>query len=190
MAAGVWDRMLAFLGFEEELDEEDEAEALAASGGRATAAQHAYAGRQAMNAAVLGEAAAGGGRADAGRRRAARTPSRSMPADDRGSEVRPAMRAGTVTRLWAAAPGIVVSAPRRFEDSQEAADHLKAGQPVILHLEGMDRDLAQKVTGFLSGSVYALGGEMHRVGSVVIFAPAGFEVTLPLSLRMAERDNR
>lgn len=185
VAAGMWDRMLGFLGFEEEVDEDEEA--VAATG--RTAGVAAYADRTAMSVAHAEPAAAVGGRGDAGRRRSAR-PSRAAFGDERSVDGRSLIRSGNVTRLVNTVAGIVVSAPRRFEDSQESADHLKAGQPVILHLDGMDRELAQKVINFLAGSVYALGGEMHRVGSVVVFAPAGIEVTLPLSLRMAERDNR
>jgi cell division inhibitor SepF len=167
VAGSLWDRMLAWLGFEaEELEDEEPALAavsLAAGGGAA-------------------------GRLDGRQRRALRA-ARGGFAEE-AAPARPNVRAATVTRISAALPGLVVVAPRRFEEAQEAADHLKAGQPVILHLEGMDRELAQRLINFLAGSVYALGGEMHRVGAVVIFAPAGVDVTLPLSLRIAERDAR
>lgn len=145
---------------------------------------------QALAAIPLAAGGATAARLDAGQRRAVRA-SRGAYVED-AVPVRPSSRGGaTVTRLAPAPPpGLVVSAPRRFEEAQEAADHLKAGKPVILHLDGMERDLAQRLINFLAGSVYALGGEMHRVGAVVIFAPAGMEVTLPISLRMAERDTR
>jgi cell division inhibitor SepF len=169
VAGGLWDRVLAFLGFEEE-EEEPEA-----------AAPPAAAAAPALPAAGHGAYP---------RRRSGR-PARSAWTEEGGAELRPVVaRTGNVTRLVAGMPGIVVAAPRRFEDSQEAADQLKAGKPVILYLEGMERELAQRVVNFLAGSVYALGGEMHRVGPVVLFAPAGIEVTLPLSLRMADREGR
>lgn len=184
MAAGMWDRMLAFLGFEEEMDEEEEVAA-----GRTASALGAYVDRAAVGVGAHESVAAVGGRVDAARRRTGRA-QRGGFGDERAGEGRALVRSGNVTRLVPTVAGIVVSAPRRFEDSQESADHLKAGQPVILHLDGMDRELAQKVINFLAGSVYALGGEMHRVGSVVVFVPAGIDVTLPLSLRMAERDTK
>src|SRR5690348_15489615 len=49
VAAGMWDRMLAFLGFEEDVDEE-EAEAVVASG-RAASGLGAYADRTVMGMA-------------------------------------------------------------------------------------------------------------------------------------------
>ncbi len=172
--AGVWDRLLGFLGFEEEVEEPEEETAvpLAAQGGgtplrlreQAPAARRVRAARPASWTGAAEE--------------------RSEP---RGAQ---ASRGATVTRLVAGLPGVVVSAPKRFEDAQEAADHLRAGKPVILHADGLDRELTQRLVNFLAGSTYALGGEMHRVGSVVLFAPAGVEVTLPFSLRMSERDDR
>jgi cell division inhibitor SepF len=170
--AGVWDRLLGLLGFEEELDE-PEAEAampLAAQGGGAPVR--------------LREPAAAPRRV-----RPARAPAWN-PSEERAEARTAATPRATVTRLVAGLPGVVVSAPKRFEDAQEAADHLRAGKPVILHADGLDRELTQRLVNFLAGSTYALGGEMHRVGSVVLFAPAGVEVTLPFSLRMSEREER
>jgi cell division inhibitor SepF len=163
---GVWDRLLAFLGFEEEAEE----------------------GEEPATAAVPLAAVQGGAYRASDAVASHRRP-RGLRAEDR-SEVRAtgAPRGATVTRLVAGVPGVVVSAPKRFEDAQEAADHLRAGKPVILHVEGMDRELTQRLVNFLAGSTYALGGEMHRIGSVVLFAPAGVEVTLPISLRLAERE--
>ena len=74
---------------------------------------------------------------------------------------------------------VVILSPRAFEDVQVAADHLKARRPIILNLEATDRELAQRVINFLSGTIYALSGEMHRVGTnVLFFAPGGVEVTM------------
>jgi len=168
VAVGMWDKMLAFLGFEEEEGAQDEG-LLAA-------------------AAAPALPAVGGARPEVARRRPVRG-GRGNWAEER-PEVRAPLRGASVTRLVAAAPGFVVAAPKRFEESQEVADHLKAGQPVLVYLEGIERELAQRLVNFLAGSVYALGGEMHRIGSVVLFVPAGVDVTLPLSLRMAERDGR
>ncbi|HEY8449833.1 MAG TPA: cell division protein SepF, partial [Bacillota bacterium] len=69
--------------------------------------------------------------------------------------------------------------PRGFDDVQQVADHLKARRPVVLNLEGSERDVAQRIINFLSGTIYALSGEMHRIGShVLFFAPGGVEVSV------------
>ncbi len=166
----MWDRMLAFLGFEEEQEgEEEEGVVSSVPAAVPATARHETRRRPPVRASR-------GVFADEPAPVAGRTPPRGGGA--------------TVTRIAGPALGIVVSAPKRFEEAQEVADHLKGGQPVVLHLDGMERDLAQRLINFLAGSVYALGGEMHRVGSVVLFAPSGVEVTLPIALRIAERDGR
>lgn len=74
---------------------------------------------------------------------------------------------------------VVVITPRRFDDVQVVADHLKARRPVLLNLEGVDRDLSQRVVNFLSGTIYALNGEMHNVATYVLFfAPQGVDVSI------------
>lgn len=74
---------------------------------------------------------------------------------------------------------VVVTEPASFEEVQEIADQLKARRPVILNLEGMDKDQAQRVLNFLSGSIYALDGTMKRVGTgIFLFAPPNVEVSM------------
>ena len=171
MAAGMWDRMLAFLGFEEEPEEAEVEEA--------------------PIAAAVGTGSRGYVRHEAPplpERRARRVQRPAAP--EERAEVRGYTRSGNITHLVQGLPGLVVEAPRRFEDAQEAADHLKAGRPVILHLEGLDREVGQRIVNFLMGAAYALGGAMHRVGAIILFAPAGVEVSIPLSLRLSDRDGK
>ena len=172
MAAGMWDRVLGFLGFEEDVEEpaaEAEAAPVAMAAGTGT---RGYARHE----AVVGE-------------RRARRVQRPAPSEAH-ADVRGYTRSGNITHLVQGLPGLVVEAPRRFEDAQEAADHLKAGRPVILHLDGLDREVGQRIVNFLMGAAYALGGAMHRVGAIIVFAPAGVEVSIPLSLRLSDRDGK
>ena len=43
--------------------------------------------------------------------------------------------------------------PRRFDQAQEVADKFKEGQPVIMNLEGTEREVARRLIDFASGSV-------------------------------------
>lgn len=67
---------------------------------------------------------------------------------------------------------VLILAPRRYEDVQEIANHLKAGRAVIVTLEDLDRDLAKRIVDFMGGVAYALNGEVQRVAEgIFVFAP-------------------
>jgi cell division inhibitor SepF len=57
--------------------------------------------------------------------------------------------------------------PRRFDQAQEVADKFKEGQPVIMNLEGSDREVARRLIDFASGLCYALDGSMEKVANGV-----------------------
>ena len=57
--------------------------------------------------------------------------------------------------------------PRGFNDAQEVGDRLKTGQPVILNLQGVDRELQRRLIDFASGLAYALSGTMSKAADQV-----------------------
>ncbi len=57
--------------------------------------------------------------------------------------------------------------PRRFDQAQEVADAFKNGMPVIMNLEGTERDVARRLIDFGSGICYALDGTMEKVATGV-----------------------
>lgn len=73
---------------------------------------------------------------------------------------------------------VMVVEPRSFEEVQTIVDQMKSKRPVILNLESLDKDLAQKILNFLNGAIYALGGETQRVAQGIFFyAPPGVDVS-------------
>jgi cell division inhibitor SepF len=72
---------------------------------------------------------------------------------------------------------VMVVEPRSFEEVQTIVDQMRARRPVILNLESLDKDLAQKILNFLNGAIYALGGETQRVAQgIFFFAPQGIDI--------------
>jgi cell division inhibitor SepF len=68
--------------------------------------------------------------------------------------------------------------PRGFNDAQEVGDRLKNGQPVILNLQGVDRDLQRRLIDFASGLAYALSGTMSKAADqVFLLTPSNAEIT-------------
>lgn len=73
---------------------------------------------------------------------------------------------------------VMVVEPRSFEEVQTIVDQMKARRPVILNLESLDKDLAQKILNFLNGAIYALNGETQKVAAGIFFyAPPGVDVS-------------
>ncbi|HET6795485.1 MAG TPA: cell division protein SepF [Acidimicrobiales bacterium] len=81
-----------------------------------------------------------------------------------------------------------VVAPGQFPDAQEIGDRLKASQPVIVNLQGADRELARRMIDFCSGATYALGGSMDKVAEqVFLLTPSNVEVSAEEKRRLQER---
>ena len=84
---------------------------------------------------------------------------------------------GVVRPLPSASKPHVVS-PTNFNDVQEVADAFKRAQPVIVNLQGVDRDLSRRLIDFGSGLCYGLEGNMERVtDQVFLLTPHGAEVS-------------
>jgi cell division inhibitor SepF len=102
----------------------------------------------------------------------------------------PAARPGVVRTMPSAstAARVHVVEPRGFNDAQEVGDRLKANQPVILNLQGLERDLQRRLIDFSSGLAYALGGSMSRVADqVFLLTPSNVEVSQEEKERLQAR---
>ena len=90
------------------------------------------------------------------------------------------------TQPQAAKVHVVV--PTGFNDAQEIGDKLKDTQPVIVNLQGIDRDLSRRLIDFSSGLTYGLGGSMERVAEqVFLLTPSNVEVSAEEKRRLQER---
>ena len=93
---------------------------------------------------------------------------RSAERDESGVQARPQRSAPPAST---AEPATV--RPRRFDQAQEVADKFKDGQPVIMNLEGSDREVARRLIDFASGLCYGLDGSMEKVANgVYLLKPA------------------
>jgi cell division inhibitor SepF len=90
--------------------------------------------------------------------------------DDSGVQVRPAPTLAPTPTLRTVPGGTMephTVRPRRFDQAQEVADKFKDGQPVIMNLEGTERDVARRLIDFASGICYSLDGSMEKVATGV-----------------------
>ncbi len=73
---------------------------------------------------------------------------------------------------------VCVIKPTSFENTQAIADALLDNSTVILNLEGIDVELAQRIIDFTAGSCYSLGGSLQQVSSYIfILGPFNVEIT-------------
>lgn len=72
---------------------------------------------------------------------------------------------------------MVVFEPRAYSESQGIADHLKSGRGCIINLHRVSKDQAKRIIDFLSGVVYAIEGEVQKIGpNVFLCTPSNFGV--------------
>lgn len=72
---------------------------------------------------------------------------------------------------------VVVLQPEKFEDAQDICDHLKSNKPIVVNLEGLEKESAKKILDFLSGAVYALDGTIQKVSvNIFLIAPVNVDV--------------
>ncbi|MPY93664.1 MAG: DUF552 domain-containing protein [Acidimicrobiia bacterium] len=83
----------------------------------------------------------------------------------------------------------VTVSPGGFGDAQEIADKFMANQPVIMNLEGLERDLSRRLIDFASGLCYGLSGTMKKVANqVFLLTPADVEVPAEDRRRLGDRE--
>ncbi|MBA4542526.1 MULTISPECIES: cell division protein SepF [Thermoactinomyces] len=72
---------------------------------------------------------------------------------------------------------LVLFEPKTYEESPEIADHLKSHRPVVVNLQLVRRDQGIRIIDFLSGTVYALGGNIQKLGNnIFICTPANVDI--------------
>jgi len=72
---------------------------------------------------------------------------------------------------------MVVFQPQTYDDTQTIIDNLKGGKPVIVNLETLNPDIAQRVLDFIGGAIYALDGNVRKVSKgIFLLAPTGVDI--------------
>jgi len=73
---------------------------------------------------------------------------------------------------------VIVIEPLSFDDAQQVADYLKNKKPVVVNFENTDSEVAKRIIDFISGTTYALSGDIKKVGNnVFLCAPSNVDVT-------------
>lgn len=84
---------------------------------------------------------------------------------------------------------VVLVEPRVYAEAQDIADQLKNRRSVVVNLQRIERDAAKRIVDFLSGTVYAIGGDIQKVGSdIFLCTPDNVEVSGNISEMLKESD--
>ena len=59
---------------------------------------------------------------------------------------------------------MILLEPRAYSESQQIADHLKKRNTIVVNLKRVTSEQAKRIIDFLSGTLYAIGGNMQKLG--------------------------
>ncbi len=73
---------------------------------------------------------------------------------------------------------VCVIKPSTVEDAREITETLLANRTVVLNLEGLDVDVAQRIIDFTSGSCFAISGNLQKISHYIfIITPASVDIS-------------
>lgn len=73
---------------------------------------------------------------------------------------------------------VCVIKPTTVEDAREITETLLANRTVVLNLEGLDVEIAQRIIDFTSGSCYAMSGNLQKISHYIfIITPASVDIS-------------
>ena len=73
---------------------------------------------------------------------------------------------------------VCVIKPTSVDDGREITETLLANRTVVLNLEVLDVNIAQRIIDFASGSTYAIGGSLQKISQYIfILTPASVDIS-------------
>ncbi len=68
--------------------------------------------------------------------------------------------------------------PASVDDSREICETLLSGRTVILNLEGLDLEIAQRIIDFISGSAFAISGNLQKISNYIfLVTPTNVDIS-------------
>ncbi|ADU30836.1 cell division protein SepF [Evansella cellulosilytica] len=77
---------------------------------------------------------------------------------------------------------VMLIEPHSYDEVQEIADHLKNRKSVVINLQRLPHEQGKRVVDFISGTVYAIGGDIQKLGSnIFLCTPDNVDVSGSIS---------
>ncbi|MEN1966959.1 cell division protein SepF [Lentibacillus sp. N15] len=84
---------------------------------------------------------------------------------------------------------VVLCEPRSYNEAQEIADNVVNRRAVVINLQRVDHNQAKRIVDFLSGTVYAINGDIQKLGAeTFLCTPDNVDVTGTISEAIANED--
>lgn len=104
---------------------------------------------------------------------------KSDPINDEGPR-KPSLTKSPISRARKTSNGmeVCVIKPTSVEEAREITETLLSNRTVVLNMEGLDVDVAQRIIDFTSGSCYAIRGNLQKISHYIfIITPASVDVS-------------
>lgn len=94
------------------------------------------------------------------------------------AKVTPMRQTSTTRKMPGNGMEVCVIKPNSVEDAREITETLLANRTVVLNLEGIDVDVAQRIIDFTSGSCFAIAGNLQKISHYIfIITPASVDIS-------------
>lgn len=82
------------------------------------------------------------------------------------------------TRKSAPSMEVCVIKPNSVDNSRDITETLLDGRTVILNLEGLDLEIAQRIIDFTSGAAFAISGNLQKISNYIfLVTPTNVEIS-------------
>ena len=83
---------------------------------------------------------------------------------------------------------VIITKPIAYDEATDISDALKSRKIVLVNTTALETRIAQRLLDFISGSCFALGGELQEVEKgVYILSPSNVEVTNELKTELSSK---
>ena len=97
---------------------------------------------------------------------------------DKSSKTAPKITPISRARKQGTGLEVCVIKPTSMDDAREITETLLSDRTVVLNVEGLDVDVAQRIIDFSSGSCFAISGNLQKISSYIfIITPANVDIS-------------
>ena len=104
---------------------------------------------------------------------------RQEPAESKPEKpARASRRANNVVSMKGQSMEVCMVKPTKLDDAREICDYLLSGRAVVINMEGVHVDLAQRIIDFTSGACFSINGNLQKISKYIfIVSPASIDLT-------------